>query len=267
MQIIDRGHGDPLMLIPGLQGRWEYVRPALDALAEHYRVLTCSLGDERTSGWAFDAARGLDSFADHVVAVLDDRGLRRAVICGVSFGGLVALRVAARYPHRASALVLASTPGPRWRLRPRHTVYARAPWLFGPLFLAESPFRLRAELAAALPDARERWRFGRDQLRTLVEAPLSVTRMAARARMVACHDRAADCRDVACPTLIVHGEEALDHVVDAGGTSDYGALIHGATVVTLERTGHLGSITRPREFAAITRRFLTTQRGSHDTAA
>jgi hypothetical protein len=40
-----------------------------------------------------------------------------------------------------------------WRLRRRHEIYSRVPWLFGPLFLAESPWRLRAELAAALPDA------------------------------------------------------------------------------------------------------------------
>ena len=32
MRIIDRGSGPPLVLIPGLQGRWEYVRPTVDAL-------------------------------------------------------------------------------------------------------------------------------------------------------------------------------------------------------------------------------------------
>lgn len=268
MQIIERGNGVPLVVVPGLQGRWEYVGPAVNALAEHYRVVTFSLGDEKTSGWMFDPTRGMDGFADHVMAVLDDLGIRRAVVCGISFGGLVALRSAARHPDRVSALVLVSTPGPRWHLRPRHELYASAPWVFGPLFLAEAPFRVAPELAAALPDAGERRRFKREQLRTVVEAPLSLTRMAARARMVASHDRVADCRAIACPTLVVHGEPELDHVVDAGGTRDYGEQIAGATMVTLERTGHLGSISKPREFSAIVRRFLTTAiQGSHDSAA
>lgn len=268
MQIIEHGSGDPVVIVPGLQGRWEYVRPTVHALAEHYRVITFSLGDEKTSGWAFDPARGMDAFADQVMAALEDRAIRRAVFCGISFGGLVALRAAARHPESASALVLASAPGPQWHLKPRHELYARAPWLFGPVFLAESPFRLRRELVEALPDGQDRRRFMRAQLRTAVEAPLSLTRMAARARLAASYDRTADCSAVTCPTLIVHGEPALDHVVDADGTRDYGRLIRGAEIVTLERTGHLGSITRPREFSAVVRRFLATARqGSHDSAA
>ncbi len=107
--------------------------------------------------------------------------IERAAICGISFGGLIALRVAATMPARASALVLASTPGPQFHLKTRHRLYARMPWLFGPLFAAESPSRLRAEVKAALPDETERRGFMRRQLRTFRDAPLSVSRMATRA--------------------------------------------------------------------------------------
>jgi len=72
--------------------------------------------------------------------------LERATICGVSFGGLIAVRFAASFPSRCEALILASTPKPRLRLRPRHQTYLRAPWIFGPIFLAETPFRLRPEI-------------------------------------------------------------------------------------------------------------------------
>ena len=40
MTIVDRGRGLPVVLIPGVQGRWEYLRPAVDALAGICRVLT-----------------------------------------------------------------------------------------------------------------------------------------------------------------------------------------------------------------------------------
>src|SRR5438034_219494 len=39
MNIVDRGSGPPLVLIPGLQGRWEYQHATVDALAETFRVL------------------------------------------------------------------------------------------------------------------------------------------------------------------------------------------------------------------------------------
>jgi pimeloyl-ACP methyl ester carboxylesterase len=268
MKIIERGHGDPLVLIPGLQGRWEYARQTVDALAGTFRVVTFSLGDEPSAAWPFDRRRGIDAFADHVAAALDDRGIPRAVICGVSFGGLVALRFAAREPDRTSALIMVSTPGPQWHLKPRHDLYARLPRLFGPVFFAESPWRLKAEIAMALPDRRARWRFARSQARTIVRAPLSVTRMASRARMVASYDRVADCAAVVCPTLIVHGDPTLDHVVDAGGTLDYVTRIRGARAAVLPQTGHLGSVTRPDEFVALVHQFLHTHRqGSHDSAA
>jgi len=268
MHIVERGRGDPLIVIPGLQGRWEYVRPTVDALAESFHVITFSLGDEPTARWTLEPGRGMDSFADQVEAALDSRGIRQAAICGVSFGGLVALRFAARDPARAPALIMASTPGPGWHLKPRHELYARAPKLMGPLFFAESPWRLRKELLAALPRLGARLNFARMSLRTAIEAPLSVSRMASRARLVASHNRAEDAASVACPTLVVHGEPGLDHVVDARGTLDYVQLIRTARSVELRRTGHLGSLVNPREFAALVRGFLASiSRGSSDNAA
>src|SRR5881628_1461530 len=106
MDLVDRGSGPPLVLIPGLQGRWEYLRPAVDALSASFRVLTFSLG------------RGdLNSYADQAAEVMTRAGIERAVICGVSFGGLIGVRFAARHAARCGALVLASTPKPILRLR------------------------------------------------------------------------------------------------------------------------------------------------------
>jgi pimeloyl-ACP methyl ester carboxylesterase len=268
MHIIERGSGDPLILIPPLQGRWEYMRATIDALATSCRVVTFSLCDEPSAKTSFDPSQGIDSFAAQVQAVLDDRHLERAAVCGVSFGGLVALRAAARMPARVSALVLASTPGPYFHLKPRHKLYSRAPWLFGAVFAAESPWRLRREIKMALPDRAERRRFGREQLLTLLRAPLSLSRMAARARSIGAHDRLADCALVTSPTLIVHGNPTLDFVVDARETAEYARLISGARLVAMDQTGHLGSITRPHDFAAIVHRFLNASHSdSHPSAA
>ena len=57
---------------------------------------------------------------------------------------------------------------------------------------------------------------------------------------------------------MVTGEQSLDHVVSADGASEYLRLIPHAHAVRLEQTGHLGYITRPREFAATVREFLAS---------
>jgi 3-oxoadipate enol-lactonase len=257
MKIIEYGSGPPLVLVPGIQGRWEYMRPAIDALSGFFRVLTFPLCGEPDSHCRLDPSRGLDNYSAQVASVLDTKGIDRSAICGVSFGGLVALRFGASHAERTAALVLASTPAPVWRLRRRHQVYARAPWIFGPVFLAESPWRLRAELAAALPDRRHRSTFRRTVLQTFARAPLSLARMAARARLIDGIDMRSDCTAITAPTLIITGEHPLDHVVPANGSSTYTQLIPNAHAVVLERTGHLGSITRPDAFAALVHEFVS----------
>lgn len=256
MNVVERGRGEPLVVVPGVQGRWEWIADAVDALAEHYRVLTFSLGDEPSAEWTLDSSRGMDGFADQIDAALDSRGIDRAFVCGISFGGLVALRHAARAPERVAALALVSAPGPGWHLKARHDFYARHPRFFAPFFAVESLVRMQREIRVAHPALRDRWSFARQQLDIVAAARPSVVRMAARARLIALHDRDADCGAVRCPTLVMHGEPDLDHVVDAGGTREYAARIAATQLATLPRTGHLGFSTRPREFATLVSGFV-----------
>src|SRR5262245_22659909 len=203
MNIIDTGSGPPLVVIPTLHGRWEYIGPAVDALSKYFRVLTASLCDEPTSGAVCERTHGLDTYVDHVEAILDAKRLRRAVICGISFGGLIATRFAATHQATTAALVLVSTPPWNLRLRRRHQLYLRAPWLLGPLLLAESPWRLRPEVVRALPDRDERRQFSRTALKMFVTTPVSPGRMAARARLMTGLDLRRDCERITAPTLVI----------------------------------------------------------------
>ena len=131
---------EPLVLVPGVQGRWEWMRRTVDALSVHFRVVTFSL-----------RGNSIDEYADQVARALDERKIDRAIVCGVSFGGRVALRFAAAAPERTSALVLVSTPGPGFHLRPRHLTCHAGRGCLGPLFPAEAPWRLRASCCPRSP--------------------------------------------------------------------------------------------------------------------
>src|SRR5690242_20596282 len=69
-EIIERGTGQPVVLIPGIQGRWEYATATVEALARDCRVITFSLCDERTAASAPSSAASdrapLDVFAEQV---------------------------------------------------------------------------------------------------------------------------------------------------------------------------------------------------------
>jgi pimeloyl-ACP methyl ester carboxylesterase len=132
--------------------------------------------------------------------------------------------------------------------------------LFGPIFFAEMPSRVNDEIAAAIGDARDRRRFKLNQVRTFLRAPLSMSRMAARARLLGGSGsetvRREDCGRIVSPTLVLTGEAGLDHVVPPEGSSEYIGLISGARAFRMGHSGHLGCITRPHLFADAVREFL-----------
>ncbi len=80
--------------------------------------------------------------------------------------------------------------------------------------------------------------------------------MAARVRLQQSIDFGPDCALVKAPTLIVTGEDALDFVVPADVTRRYLTLIPGAQYVKIERSGHIGMLTRSAKFAEIVSGFM-----------
>ena len=82
------------MLLPGIQGRWEWMAPAIDALAERCRVVSFSLCDEPTSGFSCDPHRGIENYFLQLDEALDRAGLEAAILIGVSYSGPIAAEYA-----------------------------------------------------------------------------------------------------------------------------------------------------------------------------
>ena len=263
MSMIDCGSGTPLVLIPGIQGRWEWMRPTVDALAARCRVITTSLAGDPGSDDAIDPARGFASLVDQIDRLRARAELDRVALCGVSFGGYVALQYAATHPARVTALVIASSPGPAWQLSTRHRRYVRWPRLLAPAFAGGAPARLGPEIVAAHDGWWPRLRFVTRHLMRIAAALPSPARMSQRVRMAQQLDFGEACRAVRAPTLVLTGEPHLDRVVPVGTTLEYLRAIDGARAATLARTGHIGCVTRPGEFAKVVTEFIAECRISH----
>jgi 3-oxoadipate enol-lactonase len=254
--MVDVGHGPPLVLVPGIQGRWEWMRPTVGALAWHLRVLTFTLAGERASDHAFDPRLGFDNFVVQIDRVLEEAGLDGAVVCGVSYGGLIAARYAALRPDRVRGLVLVSALAPDYRPDRRVAFYLRAPRLLSPLFGVGAFRRASVEMRTALPDPQQRLRFAAAQLTRIMRAPMSPARMRDRMRLLAGVDFVQTVRRIAAPALVVTGESALDRAVPVEQTRRYLDLLPDAEAVVLARTGHLGLVTRADEFAEVIAGFV-----------
>ncbi len=249
------------MLVPGIQGRWEWMEPAVRAVSKRCRVLAISFPGEPGSGMSFDGEESFDVFGRQIDRLLDERGLASAAICGVSFGGLVALHYAASRPARVRALALVSAPGPRWRPNPAQARFVDSPRSITPIFVLKARGRLYPEVRAALPTFRARLQFLAGHGVRVVRAPFSASRMSSRVILSRAVDFAAAARKVTAPTLIVTGEPHLDQVVPVEGTREYAGLIAGAQSATLADTGHIGLVTRPKEFAELVGGFVSEHAG------
>jgi len=251
--MIDVGRGIPIVLVPGIQGRCEWMAPTIRALGARHRVLSFSLDEAAAPGTATET---FDRWVDEIDELLDRAREPRAAVVGVSFGGLVAARYAAERPARTPALVMASSPSPRARLDRQSVAYLRHPRLALPLFAARACARLLPETLAARVTWTSRARFLAGHLGRVLHAPIHPRLMASWVRAWMAVDLEADCRRIAAPTLVITGEPDLDRVVPVAQSLEACECIAGATHVVLRQTGHIGSVSRPVEFAELVSRFV-----------
>jgi pimeloyl-ACP methyl ester carboxylesterase len=254
MRIIDRGSGTPVVLVPGIQGRWEWMQPAVDALSQRCRVITFSLADEPTSGAAFDESSGFDCYLRQIEAALDVTGVKAAVICGISYGGLIAAAFAARYPERALGVVVASAIPPSWTPDARVRFLMRAPRLLSPVFCINS-VRLFGEMVAAKEGVIAAFSFALYHVGAVVRNRFSPVLMARRVRLLEGNTLERELAQLRVPALIITGQAELDRVVPVALTRDYLRLWPHASFATIAQSGHLGPITRPQQFAELVARF------------
>ena len=249
------GHGPTLLMIPGVQGRWEWTAPTVQALSRRLCVVSYSLCGERNAVPPL-VPRSFDDLVRQALNALNRATAGPAVVCGVSYGGLIALRLAARHPDRIRGVVLASPLNADFTPDARIRRWVAHPRLMAPAFLAGSPGRIVPELRAAhgaswLPKAM-------GLLGRVARAPHSPDRMASRIRLIECEDLVADCRAVRQPTLLITGEASLERIVPAEASCRMLSWLPDARHVTLDRTGHWGLVTRREAFAQEVTHFVET---------
>jgi 3-oxoadipate enol-lactonase len=210
----------------------------LPELAERFRVLTYDHPGHGASELPEQPCT-VEAFADGLLGLLDELGLDRVSVCGVSLGGMVAMALAVKAPERVERLVLACTSAylgspQQWDERARvvraegmeaiaDTVVGR--W-FTPERAQEDPetvARFRAMLAATPPEGYAR----------CCEA---VGAWDARGRISA----------ITAPVLVVAGAE--DPATPVEHAELIAARIPGARLHVLERAAHLANVERAEAF-------------------
>jgi 2-hydroxy-6-oxonona-2,4-dienedioate hydrolase len=134
--------GPPVVLLHGALATSAHVLVELEDLMKDHRVYAVDVLGQSVMSAEVRLPVGDESYGDWLVEVLDALHLEGASVIGVSWGGFVAQRLAARAPERIHALVLlvpaGVVPSPRWQ------GFLRMGWPLTRFLLAPKPARLAA---------------------------------------------------------------------------------------------------------------------------
>lgn len=225
------------------------LRAVVPWLSQHYRVLVMDLrGSGRSDRPARPDQYSFDHYFADFVAVLDRLDVERAAVVGISATAMTAIRLAHEQPQRVAHLVLVGGWVERKTDDPRVAEAIR-----------QNLDRMRSDWAAYLdeffsicfsePHSTKPYE---DAVRDGWSTTGDTVAMALAGWMG--HDMSERCRQLRCPTLVIHGDH--DGRVPYAQGQLAASLIPGASLVTIGAGGHLLPARDPVAFCRLLTDFI-----------
>jgi 3-oxoadipate enol-lactonase len=249
----DVGDGNlPIIFLHGFPFDKTMWQGQLDYLKDSYRLIAC---DIRGFGKSADESSPLriDLFADDLVAFMDTLNIDKAIICGLSMGGFIALNAHQRFPARFAGLVLCDTQ-----------CIADTPEV------KEKRYKTIEEIerngATEFNEGFIKNVFHKESLvnkRELVEQVSQVvfsnSQQIIQHGLVALAERTETCTTlgaVSVPTLILCGrEDAVTPLIQSEYLHQH---IKWSVLTIIDNAGHVSNLEQPLEFNTSLRDFLST---------
>lgn len=106
LHYVDKGKGQPIVMIHGLGGQLRNFNYVVEQLAEEFRVILVDRPGSGYSTAAPGASAGLTAQAALFARFLEELELEKPLVVGHSLGGAIALKLALDFPEKVGALAL-----------------------------------------------------------------------------------------------------------------------------------------------------------------
>ncbi|MBI5464149.1 MAG: alpha/beta fold hydrolase [Ignavibacteriales bacterium] len=241
---VERGMpaGSPVVFIHGFPFNYEMWNPQMMALPNSVRAIVYDVrGHGQTE--VGDGQFTIDIFVDDLIALLDHLVIDKAVLCGLSMGGYIALRAVERHPDRVRGLILADTrseaDGNEAKIK--RTASLKSLKANGVAAFAENFVKavFWQESFSRSPEAVE-------SIKRAIQgnSPLGIggTLLALASRT----DTSAALANIAVPTLILVGEH--DALTPPSASEAMHKAIKGSEMHVLPRAAHMANLENPELF-------------------
>jgi 3-oxoadipate enol-lactonase len=232
----------------------------LDYLKLSYRLIAC---DIRGFGESTDekSALSIDLFGDDLIRFMDQLHIDKAVVCGLSMGGFIALNAHKRFPDRFEALALCDTQCIADTIEVKENRYVAIEKIKadGVVDFNEG-FIKKVFHKDSITDKKELV----DELRSVVFANSQHIIIEGLTALAERSETCSTLGDIKIPTLIICGRE--DEVTPLAESEFMNKQIKGSILQVIERAGHVSNLEQPDAFNRHLNDFLATLKGISATA-
>jgi len=248
----DFGEGNiPIIFLHGFPFDKTMWRFQLDFFKNTHRIIAL---DIRGFGKSIDetSALSIDLFSEDLILLMDQLSIKKAIVCGLSMGGYIALNAIKRFPDRFEALVLCDTQcnadSPEVKKKRYNTIddiNMSGTITFSDNFIKNVFYK----------DSLENQKELVQQLKSVV---LANSKHIITQGLTALAERTETCstlNNITIPTLIICGRE--DTVTPLTQSEFMHAAIRGSKLQVIDRAGHVSNLEQPLEFNRHLFSFLT----------
>lgn len=241
----------PLFWLPPISSDARIFDAVAERLPDGWRVVAGDMPGY--GGTPFTDPATMTDMASHVLGMLDRDAIDRAVFCGHSIGGMVAIEIAAIAPDRVAGLILSGTTsrfGSRDGSFQKAFLEARLGALEGGGTMADVARAAPAEMLGDNPPAGIDARI----IALFEQVPEEAYRAALRA--LCTFDRAEDFAKIAAPVRLIAGSE--DKNAPLKTMVKMAETLPQANLVKLDGIGHMAPLEAPDIFARAVVEFMAT---------
>ncbi|MFA6469207.1 MAG: alpha/beta fold hydrolase [Bacteroidota bacterium] len=231
---------------------WNFPGGQIDALSATNRVVAYDIrghGESEVGTGHYS----IELFVDDLFALMDHLTIPKAILCGLSMGGYIALRAAERSPERITGLVLCDTKSEadsnETRIKRANGIkFVQANGMkyyaqdYVKIVFASSSFDAHPEAVKSVQSIVER------------TAPISI--FGSLLALAGRTDTTAGLSNIKCPTLILVGEK--DTVTPIAASQAMQEKIPGSIMHVIPGAGHISNMENPAEFNKHLVSFITS---------
>ena len=240
----------PVIFIHGFPFNKSAWQPQIDVLQQQFRVIAY---DNRGFGQseAGEEKLSVTLMANDLIRFMDSLEIDKAVICGLSMGGYIALNAVTRFPDRFSGLVLCDTQcvsdtpeGMKKRYETAESIEKGGHQKFAEGFVQ----KLFAEETLASNEPLK------STVMKMIMGTSVPTLVAALDALAQRTETCTELKNVVKPALIICGEE--DGITPPAQSETMHKNISGSEYFIIPKAGHLSNLEQPALFNEVLQNFL-----------